>query len=131
MVVLQSAAALRDVAKQFENCLEGKITQCALGRVLYVEYLPTPCIIQLVSLSDGWVFESVHGVKNTSVDPATTRIVLEKLHACGVQIPARHWQAVRFNRVARLARILDPFRDNADLIDDEFSDPDQRISHAA
>jgi hypothetical protein len=131
MVVLQSAAAMRDVAKRFENCLEGQITQCALGRVLYVEYLPIPCIIQLESLSDGWVFESVHGVKNTSVDPATTRIVLEKLHACGVQIPARHWQAVRFNRVARLARILDPFRDNADLIDDEFSDPDQRISHAA
>jgi hypothetical protein len=69
--------------------------------------------------------------EDASVYPATTRLVLKKLHACGVQIPARHWQAVRFNRVARLARTLDPFRDQTDLIDDEFSVPAQRISHAA
>jgi hypothetical protein len=122
---------MRDAAKRFENCLEGKIVQCALGRVLYVEYLPTHSIVQLESLSDGWVFESIHGVRNTSVDPVTTRVVLKKLHACGVQIPARHWQAVHYNRVARMARILDPFRDQTDLIDDEFGGPDQRISYAA
>ncbi|MPR12374.1 hypothetical protein [Microvirga tunisiensis] len=131
MILLQSADAMRDAAKRFENCLEGKIVQCALGRVLYVEYLPTPCIIQLESLSDGWVFESVHGVKNTSVDPATTQLVLKKLHACGVQIPARHWQAVRFNRVARLARVLDPFRDQVDLIDNELASLDGRMFDAA
>ena len=131
MIVLRSAAAMRDAAKRFENCLESKIPQCVLGRMLYVEYLPTPCIIELECLSGGWVFEAIHGRKNTSVDPATIRVVFQKLHAAGVQISARHWQAGRYNRVARLAGILDFCRDDVDLIDDELRDLEQEISHVA
>ena len=131
MIVLRSAAAMRDAARRFQNCLECKIEECALGRAIYIEGRSPACLIELECLSDGWVFRSIHGEKNSSVDPATTRTVLKKLHGCGVQIPSRHWQAARFNRVARLARILDPFRDQADLIDNELIDLGQGIPNAA
>jgi hypothetical protein len=131
MIVLRSAAAMRDAAKRFQNCLEGKIAECSLGRMIYIENRSPACLIEIECLSNGWAYKAVHGERNTSVEPATTRLVLQKLNAAGVQIPARHWQAVRYNRVARLARVLDPFRDNADLIDDTLGDPDQEIFHAA
>jgi hypothetical protein len=118
MVILGSAAAMRNAGRRFENCLESKIAQCALGRVIYIEYLPVPCIIELEALSGGWAFEAISGPKNTCVDSDTIRSVLKKLHAAGVQIPAQNWQAGRYNRVARFARIHDFSRDDIELIDE-------------
>jgi hypothetical protein len=129
MIVLRSAAAMRDAARRFENCLERKVPECALGRTLYVEYLPTPSIIELECLSNGWIYKAIYGPKNSSVDPTTVRLALSKLHAAGVQVSARHWQSARYNRVARLARILDLWRDDVDLIDDEPVDLEPELSY--
>ncbi|MEE1614043.1 hypothetical protein [Microvirga sp. CF3016] len=131
MTVLRNAAAVRDAARRFGNCLETKIPQCALGRIVYVEYLPKSCIIELECLASGWIFEGAYGPQNTAVDPETIKQIIQKLHAAGVQIRAHHMQAGRYNRVARLAGALDLFRDDLDLIHDDLDDLAQEFADAA
>ena len=131
MIVLRDAATMRDAAKRFENCLEHKVAHCALGRVLFVEYLPGSCIIELECLATGWIFEGVYGPQNTAVDPETIRQVVQKLGAAGVHVRASHMQASRYNRVARLAGALDLFRDDIDLINDDLDDLAQEFADAA
>ncbi|WP_243369195.1 hypothetical protein [Microvirga solisilvae] len=122
--LLANADAMRDAGRRFENCLETKVAFVALGRTLFVEYRPHPCIIELESLDSGWVFHAIHGKSNLPVSPSITRQVLKKLHSAGIRIPARHFRAAHYNRVARLASIYDFSRDDFGVIDedDELAD---------
>jgi hypothetical protein len=131
LVSLHSAAAMRDASRRFQNCLSGKIGFCALGRTLYLEYLPKPAIIELQVLDRGYLLETLYGPQNATVDPQTTSAIVRKLRAAGVLVPARLAQAARYNPVARLASILDFSRDDLTLIDDDISDLELGLADAA
>jgi hypothetical protein len=131
LVSLHSAAAMHDASRRFQNCLSGKIGFCALGRTLYLEYLPKPAIIELQVLDRGYLLETLYGPQNATVDPQTTSAIVRKLKAAGVLVPARLAQAARYNPVARLASILDFSRDDLTLIDDDISDFELGLADAA
>ncbi len=106
---LASAEAVMDAATRYRNCLGIKFGALALGRVSYLEYRPTPAIIELTALSEGrWAcLDGIYGPKNASLDPGTKRLIRRKLQASGVLVYARHTEASRWNSVARLLGIYD------------------------
>ncbi|WP_157961331.1 hypothetical protein [Microvirga flavescens] len=117
--VLANADAMREAGHRFENCLVTKVAFVALGRSLFLEYLAHPCIIELEHLDIGWAFHAIHEKSNLPVNPAITRQVLKKLNTAGIRIPARHFQASCYNRVAELANIFDLSRDDFGVGDEE------------
>ena len=52
-VLLTSAEQIRAKALEYRNCLKSQFGELALGRKCYLEYCPSPAIIELVALSEG------------------------------------------------------------------------------
>jgi hypothetical protein len=129
-VLLNSASAIRDAARRFENCLaRDRLVHCALGREGYVEHLPSQTLVELRLLNRGAVLEELHGVRNSSVGTDAARVIIKGLQDRGVLIPAQLAQASANNRVARFARIFDLTRNDFDLIE-PANRIQLRVSHA-
>ncbi len=104
--VLGSAQAMQEAAARFNNCLATKIRFCVVGRQAYVEYLPEPAIIEVLSLSPNhWLLTGIYGPNNRPIDTATAHTIHRKLEAAGILSPARVAQAKPYNAVARLLGI--------------------------
>lgn len=131
MAILESAFAMREAGRRYKNCLETRIGFVALGRSLFLEYEPRPCIVELERLHSGWVFSGVYGAENLAVDSAIAQEVIEKLHTAGIHIPARHLEATYYNRVARIAGIFDFSRDDFGLIDDGLAELERELAESA
>lgn len=117
-VVIADAASMRETGRRFSNCLETKVALVALGRRLFLEYIPDPCLVELEKLDQGWAFRAVHGRSNFPVDPVITRAVIKKLSAAGVRIPGRLSDGSHFNRVAQLIGVFDFDQDDFGLLDE-------------
>jgi hypothetical protein len=106
---LTSAEQIRAKALEYRNCLKSQFGDLALGRKCYLEYLPSPAIIELVALSEGrWAcFDRIYGPRNARLSSATRRAILRKLRASGVLIFAHHVEMSRWNSVARWLNVHD------------------------
>lgn len=131
IVCLGSAAALNDAARRFRNCLSGKVTACALGRTLFLEYLPTPVVIELTVLDRGFLLEAMYGPENATPEPKTRAAIVRQLTAAGIFVQSRDAQACRYNRVARLASIYDFARDDLDLFENDVFETESGMDDAA
>ena len=108
-VPLTTTEAIRAKALEYRNCLRNQFGELALGRTCYLEYQPTPAIIELTALSEGrWVcFDKIYGPRNARPSSATRRAILRKLRASGVLILAHHAEISRWNSVARWLNVHD------------------------
>jgi hypothetical protein len=106
---LTSAEQIRTKALEYRNCLKSQFGEIALGRKCYLEYLPSPAIIELIALSEGrWAcFDRIYGPRNSRLNSTTRRTILGKLRASGVLIFAHHVEMSRWNSVARWLGVHD------------------------
>ncbi|MBM1169658.1 hypothetical protein [Microvirga arabica] len=118
LVYLSSAAALRDASRRFCNCLRDKAMICALQRSAFLEYRPSPAIIELQVLDRGYALDRLYGRQNSGVDSQTAYAIIRKLRASGIRVPARDAQALPLNRVARFAHVFDFTRDDLDILEE-------------
>jgi len=102
-VGLRSGEAMHEAGRRFSNCLKTKVSAAAMGRSAYIEFRPTPAIIELAGLSRGqWVLEGVYGPKNGPVDRETARAIRRKLDHAGILVPAYLAQASRYRKAAEI-----------------------------
>ncbi len=119
-VVLRSAKAMRDAAARFRNCLATKVGFCIVGRNAYVEYQPTPAIIELVGLSQGhWMLCGIYGPDNGAVDTDTAQAIHRKIQSAGILTPARVAHAKPYNAVARMMNIREFDGLELDVLEDD------------
>jgi hypothetical protein len=116
-VPLTTAETIRAKALEYRNCLRNQFGQLALGRTCYVEYQPTPAIIELTALSEGrWAcLDEIYGPRNARPNSATRRAILRKLRASGVLILAHHAETSQWSPVARW---LSVYGHNEDVLED-------------
>jgi hypothetical protein len=108
-VPLTSSEMIRAKALEYRNCLRSRFGELALGRTCYVEFQPSPAIIELAALSEGrWAcFDKIYGPRNARPTSATRRTILRKLRASGVLIYAHHDEISRWNSISRWLGIHD------------------------
>ncbi|MBO1906357.1 hypothetical protein KHP60_14165 [Microvirga sp. 3-52] len=108
-VPLTSSEIIRAKALEYRNCLRSRFGEVALGRTCYVEYQPSPAIIELTALSEGrWAcFDRIYGPRNARLTSATRRAILQKLRASGVLIYAHHDEISRWNSISRWLGVHD------------------------
>jgi hypothetical protein len=108
-VPLTSSEMIRAKALEYRNCLRSRFGELALGRTCYVEFQPSPAIIELTALSEGrWAcFDKIYGPRNARPNSATRRAILQKLRASGVLIYAHHDEISRWNSISRWLGIHD------------------------
>lgn len=105
---LNSAAALKDAAMRYSNCLVTRIPGAVVGRRAYAEYGPGEAMIELAALCDDkWQVLNVHGPDNDPVDPMTVREIVTKLKAAGFAIPIRFHDTRETRAAARLLGVYD------------------------
>jgi hypothetical protein len=86
-----------------------------LGRRYFLEYRPTPAIVELVSLSRGWLLEDIYGPSNCRPLRATVRAIRRKLEEAGVLVLGRYSHGQLYSGVARLAGVYDLGEGNLDV----------------
>jgi hypothetical protein len=108
-VPLTTAETIRAKALEYRNCLRSQFGEMALGRKCFVEYQPSPVIIELTALSEGrWAcFDKMYGPRNARPNSATRCAILQKLQASGILIYAHHAGVSRWNPVARWLGVHD------------------------
>jgi hypothetical protein len=140
-VALRTGQSLLDAGIRFNKCLKSKVSMCAVGRVAYAEYKPSPAIVEFASLSHGrWVLQGIYGPANKALDAEVTRTIRSKLHQRGILVPARLAKAQRYNRAARMLRIydydgidldaLDGEQDGMQALDEELQEIEREIEAA-
>jgi hypothetical protein len=106
-VPLTSSEMIRAKALEYRNCLRSRLGEIALGRTRYVEFQPSPAIIELTALSEGrWAcFDKIYGPRNARPTSA------------GVLLYAHHDEISRWSPLARWLGVFD--RDEA-ILDEIF-----------
>jgi hypothetical protein len=121
---LSSADALRRAGRKFNNCLESKIPLCALGRVAYLEFKPSPAVVSLESLSGGhFLLDGIFGVANARVAGEVANTIRRKLEAAGILLPARLAHGQPYNSVAKMIGFYD-FERHLQALEDWADGPD-------
>lgn len=119
-VGLRSGEAMHDAGRRFANCLKTKVSVAAMGRSAYIEFRPTPAIIELAGLSRGqWVLEGVYGHKNGPVDRETARAIRRKLDHAGILVPSYLAQASRYKKAAEILNLFSFTDIDVDGLEDE------------
>jgi hypothetical protein len=103
--LLDSGNAMEQVGRILQNCLRDKIIGCALGRQAFVLHTASSAVVELVRLGDGgedaWALESLHGPAHAPVSSETVHVIIERLSAVGILIPARFVEPALVGRVMR------------------------------
>ena len=92
LIVLATAAMMRDAARRYKNCLEDKIYEAFLGISVFVECQPAVdaagIIAELRRTNTGFVLQGMYAANNRRVRPDRADFVRRKLMSCGVAILA-------------------------------------------
>jgi hypothetical protein len=108
-VALTSSEMIRAKALEYRNCLRSRFGEIALGRTCFMEFQPSPAIIELTALSEGrWAcFDKIYGPRNARPTSATRRAILQKLRASGVLLYAHHDEISHWNSISRWLGVHD------------------------
>jgi hypothetical protein len=94
---LETAAAIRDAARRYRNCLAGYVDHAVDHRAAIYEWLPAPgAVIEVTPDSYfGWRLDQARLENNKSVDEATRVAIVEELRGMGIHVGRSAWQIRR------------------------------------
>ena len=91
---LETAAAIRDAARRYRNCLASYVDDAIDRRCAVYEWLPAPgAVIEVTPDSYfGWRLDQARLENNKSVDEATRGAIVEELRGMGIHVGRSAWQ---------------------------------------
>jgi len=94
---LETAAAIRDAARRYRNCLAGYLDHAVDQRSAIYEWLPAPgAVIELTpDTYFGWRLDQARLENNKAVDEVTRTAIVDELRGIGVHVGRSAWQVRR------------------------------------
>lgn len=94
---LDTAAAIRDAARRYRNCLVNYLDCAVDQRTAIYEWLPAPgAVVELIPDGFfGWRLDQARRRNNQSVDEATREAIVGELRGMGVHVGRSAWQIRR------------------------------------
>jgi hypothetical protein len=91
---LDTAAAIRDAARRYRNCLASYVDDAVDRRSAIYEWLPAPgAVVELTpDTFFGWRLDQARLRNNRSVDEATREAIVAELRGMGVHVGRSAWQ---------------------------------------
>jgi hypothetical protein len=91
---LETAAAIREAARRYRNCLASYVDAAVDRRCAIYEWLPPPgAVIELTTDPYfGWRLDQARLENNQSVDEATRAAIIAELRGLGVHVGRSAWQ---------------------------------------
>lgn len=94
---LETAAAIRDAARRYRNCLANYVDYAVDRQSAIYEWLPAPgAVVELTpDTFFGWRLDQARLENNKSVDEATREAIVAELRGMGVHVGRSAWQIRR------------------------------------
>lgn len=94
---LETAAAIRDAARRYRNCLASYVDHAIDQQSAVYEWLPAPgAVVELTPDSYfGWRLDQARLENNKSVDDATRAAIVAELRGMGIHVGRSAWQIRR------------------------------------
>uniref|UniRef100_B0T357 Uncharacterized protein n=1 Tax=Caulobacter sp. (strain K31) TaxID=366602 RepID=B0T357_CAUSK len=94
---LETAAAIRDAARRYRNCLASYVDYAIDHQSAVYEWLPAPGAVVEVTPDSyfGWRLDQARLENNKSVDEATRAAIVEELRGMGIHVGRSAWQIRR------------------------------------
>lgn len=94
---LETAAAIRDAARRYRNCLANYVDYAIDQQSAVYEWLPAPgAVVELTPDSYfGWRLDQARLENNKSVDDATRAAIIAELRGMGIHVGRSAWQIRR------------------------------------
>jgi hypothetical protein len=94
---LETAAAIRDAARRYRNCLASYVDDAIDHRCAVYEWLPAPGAVIEVTPDTyfGWRLDQARLENNKAVDEVTRAAIVEELRGMGIHVGRSAWQIRR------------------------------------